>query len=397
MSELSEFIKEVRYSIENYGVSIEDIKDLERNSRGSILEKHNGHYYNSDDYCVVNNEIVSKDDCGFCEYYETYCDVDDVHKVYINNETKYYSQKAIDYLYLHFYRGAYYDDDALEHNDLVVMHDGEISDRDYAWYWESDCEYHYEEENRGGTYLRDYHNSPTRYKTFSDKATHRVGFEIEKEDSEVLESIDIDDFETQCPDWKKEEDGSLDCDSGFELISPAYELNTAKIFAEIEANLVLVEHINADRSTRCGGHINLSEIGVSGKDFFDKIKGYTPLLYALYYKRIGANYCKGKSNINLVREREKYQAINIHEDRIEIRIISAVKDVSNLKWRCKLMELIVKNQTSNIEEAYNLVRTKFKKHLSERYDKEGLKELMARVQKYSFEYEETTIIPDKER
>lgn len=210
---------------------------------------------------------------------------------------------------------------------------------------------------------------------------------IEKEDETVKESIYIDEFENNCPLWRKERDGSLNNDSGFELISPAFELKPRLIKEHIVSNDVLVSHINADKGYSCGGHINLSEVGKTGLEFFECIKGFTPLIYALYHKRINVNYSKGKSNKDLISENEKYQSIKIHSDRVEFRIVSAVPNVDTLLWRCELMNLITKNQTSDIKQAFFFIHTVLRSHLAKMYKKERLNELIDRVIKFTLEFE----------
>jgi hypothetical protein len=224
--------------------------------------------------------------------------------------------------------------------------------------------------------------------TFDDKSKYKIGYEIEKEDETVRNSIDIEDFEDQTGHyWRKESDGSLDCESGYELISPTFEFNIDKIFEHIEGNHLLVSHINAEKSKCCGGHIHLSEKGLSGDQLFEKVRGYTPLLYALYYGRVDQNYCKGKCNEDLKNENEKYQAIKIHHDRIEFRIISAVPNVSTLKWRSKLLMMILQHPTNDVIKAYYNVDTKFTKLLKQTYSDDKLSELKDRFIKFTKQFE----------
>jgi hypothetical protein len=191
--------------------------------------------------------------------------------------------------------------------------------------------------------------------------------------------------------WRKERDGSLDDNAGYELISPTFEFDIDKIFEYIESNNVLLDHINAKYSTSCGGHINLSEKDLSGEQLFDKIKGYTPLLYALYHGRVDKNYCKGKNNQDLKYENDKYQAIKIHNNRVEFRIISAVPNVTTLKWRCKLIMMILQHPTDDVIKAYYNVDTKFTKLLSQVYSPEKLIELKEIFIKFTKQFENLNI------
>ncbi len=73
----------------------------------------------------------------------------------------------------------------------------------------------------------------------------------------------------------------------------------------------------------------------------------------------------------LIRENDKYQSVKIHDNRIEFRIISAVKNTTQLKWRIQLFRefgyymdvpfsqilvmLLTKNNslTNHIKKVYN--------------------------------------------
>ena len=270
------------------------------------------YYYDSNYYVeTMEGDIEYIDNVYFCGYYEEYTS-EETSTVYIGTRrnVKNYSAKAIEGLNLYLAPdGDYYDCDALYNSGYVIMPNGDIEDIDNVFYWESDGEYHYKPEPTE-QYVRDYHHDTSVKKvTLSDSPKFFVGFEIEKEDKEVKESIDIDDFEDENPNWRKEKDGSLDDESGYELISPCYELNIDEIKKDIESSSTIVEHINAEKSNRCGGHINISESGLTGRELFEKIEGYTPLFHALYYKRTETRYSKGKSNKDLKESSEWYLAL----------------------------------------------------------------------------------------
>src|ERR1019366_1338697 len=250
--------------------------DFDRIIKEDTIEDNN-YYYNEDKYVKTReDDIIDIAEANFCNYYDEYTS-EDISLCYINRDERYYSQSAIDKCNLAEYQGDYYDSDALQYNDLIEMDNGEIERCENVFYWESDNRYHYEEEEDNDEYVRDYHNGSHHKHTFTKKPKFFIGFEVEKEDSEVKESIYIDDFEYETQYiWRKESDGSLNDESGFELVSPTFELNTKKIFELIESNTELVKHINAAYSLACGGHINISQAGLTGAELFDKIQGYTP-------------------------------------------------------------------------------------------------------------------------
>jgi len=354
---------------------------------------HEDFYYSSNDYVFTDDtaNAIHIDDAYFCQRTETYRENETV-VVHLGIHTEQWNDDDAE-LNLHRFEGEYYDHDALDRNNLVVMYNGVVEYHGDVYYWESDGEYHYdsEEEDDEEEYVRDYHYSgysdsnPSVY--FTDNPTRFIGFEIEKEDIDVKESMFINDFEYACPKWKKERDGSLNGSTGFELISPKFELIPSEIKNHIESNATLLHHVNASKSNACGGHINVSEFGMSGEELFDSIKGYTPLFYALYYKRVDKNYCKGKKNDDLKGDNEKYQAIRIHSNRIEFRIVSAVPNLSTLVWRSRLIEYILNNKTDNIRDAFFNVNTSPLKDLLLEMYPNNFNELVDRLAEFSLKFE----------
>lgn len=353
--------------------------------RGDFF-KCNGLYYSTDDYVYTREgDAVHINDAQFCEYYQEYTS-DSVSLCYIGRREQYYCSDAIEEAGLYEYRGEFYDDDALSRNNLVEL-DGQIYNIDDVYFWECDNEYHLDPEPE--QYVRGYHdNTNVHFENFTEEPKFYIGYEIEKEDQDVKESIYINDFNNECENWRKEKDGSLDDESGYELISPAFELIPNKIEEVIKSNKTLLKHINADINTdHCGGHINISEKGLSGEELFAKIEGYTPLFHALYYKRINKNYSKGKSNKDLKEQNEKYQSVRIHRHHLEYRIISAVPNIDTLMWRTRLFELILNNPTPCPKIAFFNVQTVLKAHLGIMYQNSRFDLLNQRIIEYTNTYE----------
>jgi len=348
---------------------------------------HDGKMYDSDDYVLSRDgDVLHIDDANLCQYYDEYTS-EDIYLCNIGRHEYYYCESAINKHDLFMYRGEYYDYDALYMNDLCEI-DGDIYPVGECYYY--DDEWHLDPDSRED-YTRDYHDNRFQEKvSFTKNPKFYIGIEIEKEDVDVKESIMIHDFEDECPNYRKERDGSLDDYSGFELITPPYELKPKSIIDAIKSNQILLNHINADISKNCGGHVNLSEEGMTGEELFDKIKGYTPLLNALYYKRIDKSYCKGKSNDELKSEKAKYQSIRIHSNRVEFRMVSAVKNIDVLEWRLRLFELIVKNPTECPIKAFYNIHSKFKSHLRKVY-KNNFSELNDRIIDMTKTFENITI------
>jgi hypothetical protein len=230
-------------------------------------------------------------------------------------------------------------------------------------------------------------NTPVR---FSRNAPYLVGFEVEKEDVAVKCSIRHTDFQRELPNFRKERDGSLDDRAGFEFITPPLELSPRNIRAYLEARPVAVAHINAAFSTKCGGHIHISRRGYNGAQLFQMISGHLPLLHALFPARAdGANsrYCEAKSAAQLLLDREKYQSINILNDRIEIRIFGAVRGLDNLIWRAGLVLKMFKHAASTPAQGYEKLPSFFA-HLRKVYTTPvELEALIKRVEKYARKFE----------
>ena len=379
-------IDNIKSSIRNHDVTLDNIiNDVD------VLVR-DGFYYDADNYVITDDTdaVLHIDDAYFCQRYHVWQEEETVTVWVSRRQSERWGREAADNNAT-YYDGEWYVD--ISDFDLVIMCDGTVEHCDNAYYWESDGEYHYESEPEEVTdYTRDYHSGRLHEVNFTDNPQFFVGFEIEKEDTDVKESLFIDEFEDVCPSWKKERDGSLDDESGYELISPKFELIPDKIHEHIMSNKTIVAHINASISKSCGGHINLSERGKSGEELFDELKGYTPLFYALYYKRVDKSYCKGKNNNDLKEENEKYQAIKIHSNRIEYRIVSAVPNVTTLHWRARLIEFIVTHKTSCVKEAFfNANTSPLRELLMEMYPKDKYNVLMDRLIKFSLQFENINV------
>ena len=257
----------------------------------------------------------------------------------------------------------YYEEDVWEGNTIFGVVDGRgntgyfhrdsdyICCRDYDYnyvidsdvaydlglhYWESDGDYHPEPEETE-TALFDYHSG---HRTFSNEAAQaewRIAYEVEKEDEDIREREDA----WVCfsrTGWAKERDGSLCSDSGFEFISPVFDMFkvTADTFSDVS------DYIDADYGKDCGGHINISHITMTPRELYESIKSYMPMLYALYNGRTKNTYCPAISKHSSAND--KYGAVYLKDSRLEFRIFSAVKNVTNILWRTELIKYIVSNR-----------------------------------------------------
>jgi hypothetical protein len=276
----------------------------------------------------------------------------------------------------------------IHRSDAIFVHGSDdyvtttYAENHFYFHNDGEC-YTYEEEY--DKYVRSYHEGDS-YKSgllLRDYDGFCVGIEFEKEDYKVKTSIPIYDFEDSCYLWRKEEDGSLDRESGFELISPIYPLDTDLIINSIKENEVLLNHVNASTSNRCGGHVNLSHNlhKYSAESLFDRVKFYLPLLYAMYPNRTCLDYCiKKKISGNESSFMRKYSPIAIKGDRIEFRIFSAIKNVNHLRFRLDLVKMMAENKVSSFWEVFQVVE-KHRNLFLRVYTPEKLETMLSRLKR----------------
>jgi hypothetical protein len=297
------------------------IEILEQNDFVYVYSQNEYYYRDEVAYCDGSNEYWLSEDTFFCEWSNLYFNTETFTCVNIGGS-----------------------DVCLQrYEDSLFYIDGEYYHQDEVYYWESDGEYHLEPEPED-KYNFSYHSSSPW--DLSEGSEYKIGFEIEKEDREEMECYYAYDLQNDYG-WGKESDGSLDSYSGFELVSPIFDLSKPIPYFEDEFNKI-ESLINANYSKNCGGHINISYSKMDALSLFDSIKGYIPLLYSIYPHRINRNYCEAKSCDKLKEDRVKYQAINIKYNGIlEFRIFPAVKNTKNLLWRVNLIKLMLANPTSD--------------------------------------------------
>lgn len=345
---------------------------------------------------------------NFCEHYEQYTE-EPTFSVHYQRQLSWriveeqWSEQAIENARIELmeYENEYYDRAALEYFDLCYNEDtGAVDNQCDCYQWE-DGSWHSDEEETE-EYVAPYHSSdngrPVYFNASGERSPYLIGYEIEKEDTDAKYRHTLRDMreDTTAHRWRKETDGSLDGQTGFELISPPYELDIEKIEQQIKTHPILRPMIDADYSSNCGGHIHLSKLSTSGTDLYKEIQGYTPLLHAMYHNRAeNISYCRAKSiekmkaeSVANIGNAGRYQAVNIMHDRIEFRIFSAVRNVNNLIWRTRLIELMLKHPTDDPRRAFYNIHTELKEHLSKVYDSprkwENLRE---RIVNYTLKFE----------
>jgi hypothetical protein len=189
-------------------------------------------------------------------------------------------------------------------------------------------------------YLALYHRGGGRgWRTDKDTTAFTMGFEVEKEDYPAKTSCNFKDLPHG---WTKEQDSSLDNHSGFELISPVYDLYGTLHEEDIEGSDLLKQHINGGYSGTCGGHIHIASSKHSVEELFEKCSGFFPVLYSLYVNRLRVGFAQAKKKHEYL-NRDKRSSIYVRGDTLEFRIFPAVKSVKNLMWRVGLLRIIMDN------------------------------------------------------
>ena len=169
-----------------------------------------------------------------------------------------------------------------------------------------------------------YINEPSRMDAPEEKWC--IGMEVEKYDYAYSKSTKEDLKELG---WLLEKDSSVK----FELVSPTFNLFNDCIFGHIDA---LHEFIDVDNLYDCGGHLHISRKGFTPIELLNQFKGLLPLIYAMHRNRLRNGFCLAKKVEALISDQHKYQSVKLHNNRIEFRIISAVKNTIQLKWRVQL-------------------------------------------------------------
>ena len=222
----------------------------------------------------------------------------------------------------------------LRNYDIICTVEGDYMYNDDAYLWDSDGEYHSHRERAPQGSLWDYSAGP-REKDLRNGAKFGFGVEIEKN---ALPSFNFDKEEFyDLTGAVLERDGSV-C-RGFELKTPIYDL----FGADTEQRLYAFKpYCDITNNENAGGHIGFSVRGKNDEQVLNGVRGFLPLIYAMYPSRVRNSYCRGKNVNDLKQDREKMQAVNLRGSYIEFRIFPAVWNYDTLLFRFRLMQLIAK-------------------------------------------------------
>jgi len=206
------------------------------------------------------------------------------------------------------------------------------------------------------------------------EAKFTIGFEVEKEDISTTNKWFTDEVRLQ--GWVREHDGSLCRRTGFEAVSPTYDLFDDQLDAAL-TDPCIADHVNAAYNTdTCGGHINYGIVGKDGPATYKAVEGFVPVLLSLYKSRLTKTYSKMKESY----DRSKYSAVCIKENYVEFRAPSAVTSVENLIWRRDLLRIASEHLDKGTLWWIRAALTpshKLHKHLTKVYDLHTLTRRMA--------------------
>jgi hypothetical protein len=220
----------------------------------------------------------------------------------------------------------------------------------------------------------------------NDSDEFMFGVEVEKCDYEVREEQKA--FELfQATGWKKESDGSLNS-GGYELVSPVMPLMD---MSRIErACSPVTRYINAKSDSSCGGHFNLSQRNVPSRTFLQNMKGFAPIIYALYETRLDNRYCRARNWNHYFSNPDKYSAFYLKSDNIvEIRLFSRITNYKVMLWRVKLMQTLLADLGRNLNQfvlKMSSPENKLYQLLTEQYNRDTIKKKIKLVDVYSQRY-----------
>lgn len=349
---------------------------------------HAGEYFDKNEY-FFNSIVVCLDHGdGYALREECAMDIDD--NWFVEDRAEYYDLtwseyndqwvcENDDYVYYGYYRrshtqGYFYSDECVEAGGEYYA-DSNVAEY-HGWHWNDnrDCYVHEDDDDYESDEVQEnnatYHKLERQFR-FGENPKFSIGFEIEKEDSDVglIHYREL----YNSTGWCKEKDGSLNND-GYELVSPAFNLYTGDLEKEINAHADLLRLINGGHSSRCGGHINIASSEFNTEQLFEALSGFFPLLYAIYPHRIEQHYCKAKKKHRYY-DKDKFSAVFIKDNVLEFRIFPAVKHYDNLLWRRDLMRIMCDNVNKSEADVLKMLinsNSKLHKHLRKIYDHESL-------------------------
>ena len=359
-------------------------------------------------YCDFSEETFYEDD-QWIDVNDRRCFEDYTSRyniVWSQNDQCYYERDDDDIVYAIGRRG----------NDYMHRDNAEWNEAAGDWYVDGDaCEYHgYRWDDNIGEWVnaddddedddpetvRSYHHF-SRVATYTrDTPKWTIGYEVEKEDYDQKVMRDAADIYSDIK-WCLERDGSLDDRSGYELVSPIFDMYDDAMIRKHLDHPDVKRLVNGSFSERCGGHINVASTLYTPDELANGIMGFMPLLYSMYESRLNRDYSRAKDKHKYFVEKGKYSAMFIKDNLVEIRLFPAVKNVDNLLWRTGLIRIMVENMYKSEFDVLKMIlntRSRLHKHLAIIFDDAKIMDKASKFIKYSSVYNGTKLeMPKKKK
>lgn len=246
--------------------------------------------------------------------------------------------------------------DMFEVDDGIVASNGEhfcgqTCARDDGYDWDdSACEWRPEDEieRTGRETLDSYCSINYSISPATEARPFRIGFEVEKEDEAFLNEHNMREYASQA-DWIAVTDGSLSSYSGFELVSPCYNMaDRVRIFEDFDT---LADGLDAESSTNCGGHITVSQWGLTGEQLTQRLGDFPALLYAMFPQRLRGTFASPRKKDSMKRTGRKFRAVNVKSECVEFRVFNRVQTVGQLKRRFDLLAWAMKLERPSVADS----------------------------------------------
>lgn len=244
------------------------------------------------------------------------------------------------------------DDKYFVNRDIANEHDYYYCDNASDWLYVDDIQDDDQDSDNEG--IVGYHDLERRWACDND-TLWTFGYECEKEDREAKISSDPHELHRQLG-FCKESDGSLNSWSGYELVSPVYDLYGDKHEEHLNDPRIKTL-VNGSYGRSCGGHIHIGSSMYTPEQIFSGLSSFMPLLYSLYKKRMTEDYARTKKKYQYY-NREKRSSVYIQSRTCEFRIFPAIKSCENLLWRVKLLQIMVRNFNSSEREVLKMLTNK---------------------------------------
>lgn len=196
-----------------------------------------------------------------------------------------------------------------------------------------------------GQRVKAHYKSSTHVSNATEEHPFLIGLEIEKEDQPSYDKMYYSKTGLKSPKgWLYVHDGSLKSDCGLELVSHGYNLTKEKR-EMMDAIDSCSDFINGTSSSRCGGHISVSQYGKSSNELAEELRPLICFMLTLFPNRMRNNKINKLNFSDCKTISEKYKPLMLSDNgRVELRMISRVKSVTSLKRRIEIIQWFLENK-----------------------------------------------------